>query len=124
MREDVDDANRYLDTALESQGRVLGGQLDDTALQKKRLQALMESKNDGWKGLSAVASRGSSQIRDIVGAVREKISGLFDGSPAAREGEAALAELSQALEGHNAAQEGLIYTLKDTTSELQVKYCI
>ena len=120
LREEVDKASGQLETMLGAQGSALGGQRENIDLQQQRLLALGEARKEGWKGLTLTAGRSSSQIREIVSSVREKINGLFDGSPAAVEGEAALEELSRTLEGHNAAQEGLIHTLRNTTSELQV----
>ena len=120
LRDEVDSANSQLETAFGSQGSALGGQRENINLQQQRLLALADARKEGWKGIAHTAGRGSIQIREIVSAVRNKINGLFDGSPAALEGEAALEELSNALEGHNVAQEGLIHTLRNTTCELQV----
>jgi hypothetical protein len=88
--------------------------------QRQRLQALWEAKREGWKGLAASVGRGSLQVKEIVGAVRERIGALFDGSPVALDGEAALDDLQAALEGHSAAQEALVATLRNSTCELQV----
>ena len=120
LREEVDGADERLREALGNQCRALAGQEGDIAAQRQRLQALLEAKRDGWKNLAATAGRGSLQVREIVGMVREKIGGLFDGSPVALEGEKALDDLQAALEGHSVTQEALVATLRNSTGELQV----
>jgi hypothetical protein len=116
----MDGADERLREALGTQCRALAGQEGDVAAQRQRLQALWEAKRDGWKNLSATAGRGSLKVKEIVGAVRERIGGLFDGSPVALDGEKALADLQAALEGHSATQEALVATLRSSTGELQV----
>ncbi len=124
LREEIDKASSHLESMLGTQGSALGGQRENIDLQQQRLRALGEARKEGWKGLTLTAGRASSQIREIVSTVRATINGLFDGSPAAVEGEAALEELSRTLEGHNAAQEGLIHTLRNTTCELQASVLV
>ena len=121
LLEGVDGADERLREALGTQCRALAGQEGDVAAQRQRLLTLLEAKRDGWKNLAATVGRGSLQVRDIVGAVRERIGGLFDGSPVALEGEKALDDLQAALEGHSATQEVLVATLRNSTGELQVQ---
>jgi hypothetical protein len=120
LREAADGADERLRESLGAQCRALAGQEGNVVAQRQQLKAVWAAKRDGWKGLADTVGRGSLQVREIVGAVRERIGGLFDGSPVALEGEAALDDLQTALEGHSATQEALLATLRNSTCELQV----